>query len=227
MAFLNSYQRGWFDFKLALLTLLTFNFCLASEAPKVGRKAAAKYFQTHGYAQNNAEGNDRTPSSFEGISGQEHYLAFGLGRHTASTAYNWGNSSDQSDLADIGVDLTYRLKQEYELFDQVVKISYNEYEPVGKKATKMSFLYGMTFPDAGSQFPLYFGLVAGPGIFFKQVNQESSLSFDYQLFMGLRLFNIFENTGFFVEGGLKNHLHLTSDGQLNATFFSVGGVFTF
>ena len=74
---------------------------------------------------------------------------------------------------------------------------------------------------------LNFGLAAGPGVFLKQVSGESSISFDYQLFLGLRLFNLFEQTGFYIEGGMRNHLLLTSDGQLNGTFVSAGAVFTF
>ena len=79
----------------------------------------------------------------------------------------------------------------------------------------------------GAVIVLYFGFAAGPGIFFKQLEDESSLSLDYQLFLGLRLFNIFDSTGFYIESGLRNHLHITSDGQLNGTYFGAGAVFTF
>ena len=92
---------------------------------------------------------------------------------------------------------------------------------------KMAFLLAASFPDAASKFPLYFGVGAGPGVFFKQINDESRVTLDYQLFMGLRLFEIFEQTGFYIEGGLRNHLQLTSDGQLNGTYLSAGAVFTF
>ena len=224
-----------------LAATLAFTLQAHSAAPLVGKKAAAKYFQNRGVAQNNQapqsyEDNyqaspnrnpNRYPSSIESLSPQDHYLQLGIGSYSSTTAYNWGNGSKQTDIGKVGFDLTYRLTQDSDLYDEVVRISYNNFEPVGQKASKMSFLYGITFPDAGSQFPLYFGIAAGPGIFFKQVDSESVLSLDYQLMLGLRLFNIFENTGFFIEGGLRNHLHITSDGQLNGTFISVGAVFTF
>ncbi len=214
-----------------LAVVLVFTFQAHAAAPVVGKKAAAKYFQNRGIAQN-SQGNEdsyqtRYPSTIESLSMQDHYLALGIGSYSSVTAYNWGNDSKQTDIGKVGFDLTYRLTQDSTLYDEIVRISYNNFEPVGQKSSKMSFLYGMTFPDAGSQFPLYFGIAAGPGIFFKQVDGESVLSLDYQLMLGLRLFNIFENTGFFVEGGLRNHLHITSDGQLNGTFISVGAVFTF
>ena len=213
-----------------LTAVISFSF-QAHAAPLVGKKAAAKYFQNRGIAQNN-QGNEDTyqaryPSSIESLSPQDHYLALGIGSYSSVSAYNWGNGSKQTDIGKVGFDLTYRLTQDSTLYDEIVRISYNNFEPIGQKSSKMSFLYGITFPDAGSQFPLYFGIAVGPGIFFKQLDGESVLAFDYQLMLGLRLFNIFENTGFFVEGGLRNHLHITSDGQLNGTFISVGAVFTF
>lgn len=216
----------------AAIVIFTLN--AYSAAPLVGKKAAAKYFQNRGVAQNSQGYEDsyqaqpnRYPSSIDSLSPQDHYLALGIGSYSSVSAYNWGNGSKQTDIGKVGFDLTYRLTQDSSLYDEIVRISYNNFEPIGQKSSKMSFLYGITFPDAGSQFPLYFGIAAGPGIFFKQVDGESVLSLDYQLMLGLRLFNIFENTGFFVEGGLRNHLHITSDGQLNGTFISAGAVFTF
>ncbi|MFN3453593.1 MAG: hypothetical protein ACK41T_01440 [Pseudobdellovibrio sp.] len=218
-----------FIFTFAAISMSSI-YAVAS-APKVGRSAAAKYFQSKGVTQaNNSEADysrQRYPSSIDSLSAQDHYLAVGISSYMNSASYKWGTKGSQDDVGKAGFDITYRLSQDYALFDTIAKISYNDYKVAGEKASKMSFLYGLTFPDAGSQFPLYFGLVAGPGIFFKQLSDESSISFDYQLFAGLRLFNLFENTGFFVEGGLKNHINLTSDGQLNGTFISAGAVFTF
>jgi len=215
---------------LCLLLVLITTALHAQSAPKVGRNAAAKYFQKNGSASANYDVEPiqpRYPSSIDSLGPQEHYLALGVGSFTSSDIYKWGNAGQQIDIAKIGFDMTYRLTPESRLFDEVVRVSYNTYEPLGDKASKMSFMYGITFPDAGSQFPLYFGLLAGPGIFFKQLDGESSLALDYQMILGLRLFNLYESAGFFIEGGLRNHLHITSDGQLNGTFVSAGAVFTF
>jgi hypothetical protein len=88
-------------------------------------------------------------------------------------------------------------------------------------------MYSATFPDADSKFPLYFGLAGGLGVFMTQIPDESPVTFDYQLFAGVRIFEIFEKTGFYIEGGLKNHLQLTSSGQLNGTYIAAGLLFTF
>jgi hypothetical protein len=53
------------------------------------------------------------------------------------------------------------------------------------------------------------------------------LSFDYQLIAGVRFTNLSGRFGLFFEYGLKNHLHLLSDGQVNGTFLSGGAVFSF
>lgn len=216
--------------RYVFICLMLCNGLAEAKVPLVGRKAAAKYFQNHGSQLDQGESssdNSRNPSSVESLANDERYLAFGLSRFTNSDSYEWGRSGKETDIAKFGIDLTYRISQYNNLLDQAVRVSYNEYEPITKKATKMSFMYALTLPDAGSKFPLYFGFAAGPGIFFKQLEDESSLSLDYQLFLGLRLFNIFDSTGFYIESGLRNHLHITSDGQLNGTYFGAGAVFTF
>ena len=214
--------------KLLMVILLLLSSNSYANAPKVGKNAAAKYFQAKGKSQDySLEDQQRTPSSIDSLSDSEHYLAFGIGTFTQTDSYNWGQDSKQEDVGKFGIDMTYRLTQEGYLFDQAMRISYNEFKPVGERTSKLSFMYAMTLPDAGSKFPLYFGLAVGPGVFLKQLSGESSLTLDYQLFLGLRLFNLFEKTGFYVEGGMRNHLHITSDGQLNGTFISAGAVFTF
>jgi len=201
-----------------------------AEAPKVGKKAAAKYFQyqTQNEPASQIEGEKtRHPSSVDALGSDERYLAIGLSRYMSSDSYQWGQSGKEEGIGKWGVDLTYRISQYNNLLDQAVRVSYNEYEPTNRRTSKMSFMYALTFPDAGSKFPLYFGFAAGPGVFFKQLDSESPLALDYHLFLGLRLFNVFDSAGFYIESGLKNHLQLTSDGQLNGTYFAAGAIFTF
>ncbi len=198
---------------------------LAEPAPKVGRAAAAKYFQKNGGQtadRNTASENSSVESSGSG----DRYLAFGLGTFTKSESYSWGVNKEE-DVGKWSVDMNYRLSQYNSLLDYSLRVSYQEYEPAGQKANKLIFLYAASLPDADSRFPLYFGAAAGAGVFMTQIPNESSLTFDYQVYLGMRLFDVLENTGFYLEGGLKNHLQMTSDGQFNGTFFSAGAVFTF
>jgi len=66
-----------------------------------------------------------------------------------------------------------------------------------------------------------------PGVFFEQITNESTISLNYELVGGLRLLNVIGYTGFFVETGLKNEIHMLSDGQFNGYFLSLGAVFVF
>lgn len=207
--------------------LLT-NSSVFASSPLVGKKAAAKYFQAKGGANDTEDKAFARQTASESLSSDERFLAFGLSQYMSTDSYNWGtNNSKEENIGKWGFDMTYRISQYNNLLDQAIRVSYTEYEPIGKRASKMSFMYAATLPDAGSKFPLYFGIAVGPGIFFKQLEAESPLTLDYQLIMGLRIFNLFENTGFYLEGGLKNHLQLTSDGQVNGTYISTGAVFTF
>jgi hypothetical protein len=215
---------------LTVITLGSFQTALA-DAPKVGRSAAAKYFQksasSKGDREYSAEREKHASSNIDAVSPDDHYLTLGLSTYLNSDAYKWGQDGKEEKVGKSGIDMSYRIGQYSNLVDESIRVSYSEFNVVDTKASKLSLLYAWTLPDASSQFPLYFGFAVGPGIFFKQLSGESPISLDYQLYLGLRLFNIFENTGFFVEGGLKNHLHITSDGQLNGTYISAGAVFTF
>lgn len=209
---------------ITILFMLLMDCNVYAAAPKVGKSAAAKYFQKNPEDQTK---NIRYVASEEyGLGAEERYLAFGASLFTNSESYNWGNINNEKDIGKYGFDMTYRLSQS-NYVDYAIRVSYSEYAPLNQKANKMSFMYAATLPDAGSKFPLYFGAAAGPGIFFTQLNNESSIALDYQLFLGLRIFNLFDSTGFYIEGGMKNHLQLTSDGQLNGTYISSGAIFTF
>ena len=210
----------------AIIILFVLSMCcdIYASAPKVGKSAAAKYFQKN--PEDQAKNIRYVASEEFGLGSEERYLTFGASLFTKSESYNWGNINNEQDIGKYGVDMTYRLSQS-NYVDYALRVSYAEYTPLNQKANKMSFMYAAILPDAGSKFPLYFGAAAGPGIFFTQLNNESSIALDYQLFLGLRIFNLFDSTGFYIEGGMKNHLQLTSDGQLNGTYISSGAIFTF
>lgn len=205
----------------------------AEEAPRVGRGAAAKYFENRTPAQQEEpEGYQSAQVGGPAISSgpADHYLALHVGKMMGSTAYEWGSQNKQTDVGDFTAGLTYRVGEWKNSMDLNLRIDFIQYEINGngeKKPLKMSILPLITFPDASSKFPLYFGFGMGPGVFFRQTDNEASLSLDYQLIAGARFFDVFENAGFFIETGLKNHLQLWNSGQFNGTFLSAGAVFTF
>ncbi len=212
-------------FKTISVLFVLLSSCVShAAAPKVGKAVAAKYFQKNPDEQSKNSRNVATEEA--GLGSEERYLAFGISSFTKSEAFNWGNTNKEDGIGKLGLDMTYRLSQSNNV-DYALRVSYTEYQPLNQKANKMSFMYAVTLPDAGSKFPLYFGAAAGPGVFFTQLSNESSVTLDYQLYLGLRIFRLFDNTGFYIEGGMKNHLQLTSDGQFNGTYIAAGAVFTF
>lgn len=184
--------------------------------PKTGKGAAQKYFSP-----------DSNASASESGGSKEHYLMLGFSLYFDSDAYRWG-PSHYEDPSEWALGVTYRFGEWLNSTDFLVRVEYQFFDLDGNEnPQKLSFVPIVIFPDARSEFPLYFGLGTGLGLFTKQINDESHLSLDYQIFLGLRFFDLLENTGFFVESGLKNHFHLLSSGQLNSVYLSFGSVFTF
>lgn len=198
----------------------------SSTSHEVGRKAATKYMGTHGKKAGNEKANGHPNRSVASTGGQ-HYLALHAGGYLSDTAYKWGESDSVSNIGKANLGVTYRVGEWVNSMDLSFRVDFSTFKLAEGSASKLSFLPVVTFPDASSRFPLYFGGGLGAGVFVSQVAQESSISFDYQLIAGARFFDVIGSTGFFVEGGLKNHLFLLSDGQFNGTFAAVGTVFSF
>lgn len=190
------------------------------QAPKTGRQKAQEYFQADSEKTKSSSANNQSVGS------DDHYLALHASQFMQSETWLWGQKEKQKDTGKSGFGVTYRF-EEWGQTDLNVRFEFNEFHIVDSKPLKFSIMPLIVFPEAGSKFPLYFGAGAGLGVFFKQIEGESNLSFDYQIFMGARFFNIVGSTGFFFETGLKNHLLLLSDGQFNGTYLSLGAVFTF
>lgn len=197
----------------------------AVKEKKTGKQAAQTYFQSDKDKESESEGGTFNKPSRSFQKG-DHYLALHFGNFVQGDAWNWGQTEKQKETGKSSAGLTYRF-DEWGQSDLSIRIDFNEYLIKTEKPLKMSLMPVIIFPEASSRFPLYFGAGAGLGVFFKQIEGESNVSFDYQLFMGARFFNIYDSAGFFIETGLKNHLHLTSDGQFNGTYLCLGALFTF
>jgi hypothetical protein len=182
----------------------------------VGKEAAAEYFQKNPDSRETARDSDT-----------DHYLALHFGKMMNSESWDWGGSGKLLDVGGNTYGLTYRFEEFTTTSDLNLRVDFIEYSINEDRPMKMSIMPLLIFPEAGSRFPIYFGFGLGAGVFFKQVRGSSALSLDYQLITGARFFDVFENTGFFIEAGLKNHLHLLSSGQLNSSFLTGGAVFTF
>ena len=192
-----------------------------SGQPRVGKKAAEKYLSptpNQGKTDERREVRD---------SDSTHFLAVHIGTYVSDTAYRWGSLDTQNNVGKWTFGLTYKVGEWVNSMDLLMRVDLSSYTLNDGSATKISFLPLITFPDVASRFPLYFGVGAGLGVFAVQFDGKSPLSLDYEVVAGARFFDVFKNTGFFVEAGLKNHFLLLSEGQFNGTFVAVGSVFLF
>lgn len=202
-------------------------------APRVGRQAAAKYMAAKDpeTAEEKKEVTDEKESrrGERGFSSgpTDHYLAIHVGWFANDNAYKWGAAETQENVGRYNFGLTYRMGEWINSMDLLFRFDVSRMNLAEGGVTKFSLIPLFTFPDASSRFPLYFGAGLGLGAFGTQIAGESALSLDYQLLAGARFFNLWGQTGLFVEGGIKNHIHLFSDGQFNGTFIATGLVFTF
>lgn len=190
------------------------------QAPPTGRGAAQKYMGVGGTGAS-------TRSPAQAGTSAAHYLALHVGAFVSDDAYKWGRENRVSDVGNVTAGITYRIGEWVNSMDLALRLDFSTYDLPAGDATKISVLPIVLFPDASSRFPLYFGGGLGPGIMAKTTDGESALTLEYQLLLGARFFEVFDSTGFFVEAGIKNHLHLFSDGQFNGQFIAAGAVFTF
>lgn len=201
--------------------------------PKVGRQAAAKYMSPQRPDQKDEDGGGEDGQTESSRSRQpagtssDHYLALHVGSFVSDNSYKWGAPENQDNIGRWNLGVTYRMGEWVNSMDLLMRFDVSRFALAEGGVTKFSFLPLITFPDASSRFPLYFGAGLGLGFFGTQLAGESSLALDYQLMAGARFFNIWDLTGLFIEGGIKNHLHILSDGQYNGTFITTGLLFTF
>lgn len=189
------------------------------EAPATGRERAAGYFK--------ARQPERTREPVLGPpEAKPRYLAVHAGTFFTDQSYKWGKGN-QTDLGKLNIGVDYRLGEWINTADFALRVDFTGFELDEGQARKISVDALVSFPDANSRFPLYFGVAVGPGFFLKQIHNESVLSLDYSLLAGARMFDVVEHVGFMVEVGLKDHLLLFSDGQFNGLYFNVGTVFAF
>ncbi len=189
-----------------------------------GEGAARQYFNRR--AQSSDNSNSSPSTSRAPAASTDRYLTLHIGTFLNEDVYRWGKKQDD-DVGQLNAGVTYRVGEWVNSMDLLFRADFTNYTLNEGNASKLSFVPMITFPDAKSGFPLYFGAGAGLGVFLKQIDDESALSFDYQVVAGARFFDVIEGFGFMIESGMKNHLLLLSDGQYNGVFLTIGGVFNF
>lgn len=192
--------------------------------PPVGKEKAQTYFQDRKHASAKKKSAVRAPASEEGDT--PRFLALHIGTFFSSQSYKWGHGN-QTNPGRLNMGVDYRLGEWVNTADVLLRVDFTTYGLDEGSARKLSIGMIVTFPDANSRFPLYFGAGIGPGFFVQQIHNQSALALDYSLLAGVRFLNVIDQVGFLVETGIKNHIHLFSEGQFNGIYINVGTVFAF
>lgn len=179
-------------------------------AAETGRQAAMKYFTK----KSKTRSKTRAPAS----SGSR-LLGISMGTLVNSKSYNWA----EEEFSGWTAELTY-LSETDGNFGRGLHLEMQKFADQVDDLTKVSFLFSMTFPKRIS-FPVYVGAAVGPGFFIKQREGESEFSLDYKAYLGLRLNQV--NSQYFLQTGVKNHVHVLSDGQFVGWFVSSGVAYLF
>jgi hypothetical protein len=157
-----------------------------------------------------------------------HYLALEIGGFIQGQEYKWGEGGGRN-AGRFNGGVTYRMGEWVNSTDLGIRLEYSTFSlgDAEGDARALSFTPMLTFPDANSRFPLYFGGGVGLDMFIQQVHDRSSVALTWQVVAGARFMDVFPNIGFLVETGLKNHVLLLSEGQYNGVFLNGGVVFAF
>jgi hypothetical protein len=185
--------------------------------PETGKDKAKQYFQSR-------KGNKDAGTASGDPGATPHFLALHIGTFFTDQSYKWGDG-DQKNTGKLNGGVTYRLGEWVNSMDVSIRIEYTNYSFDNGTAKQLSFGPLLTFPDANSHFPLYFGGGVGAGLFIEQLHDKTPISLDWQVVAGVRFLNVFDQIGFMVETGLKNHILF--EGQFNGVFINVGSVFAF
>jgi hypothetical protein len=196
-----------------------------AEETKVGRSAATDYFKKRqaSRASDDGESSGRRPDAE--IS--DRVMMLHVGTFVNDTAYRWGRDNKIESPGEAQLGVTYRVGEWKSSMDLYFRAELMSYDIANERPLKLSVMPIIAFPDVRSDFPLYFGAGAGVGIFFKQIGDESDLSFDYAIIVGARFPELFDFGGLFFETGLKGQVNLLSNGQHDGVFIAGGAIFNF
>lgn len=201
----------WSQSRHILILFLFLAGVQQASASSKGRDAAMKYF---------TKKNKRQLASQPVYDpGNSRLIAIAVGSLIDSKNYQW----TQDQLSGWNAEIFYHQATKG-YFGQGYHLELQKFAGENREFSKVSFLLSFTFPRKLS-FPVYLGVAGGPGYFTKQLKGESAFSFDYKAFLGFRLNEI--HSQYFIQGGIKNHVHVLSDGQFIGWFVSSGVAYRF
>ena len=184
---------------------------------EVGEKAARKYFQAR-------EGGKKAARRAVDA---DRFMALYFGGFVSDKQHRWGRQEREEDVGEVIFGVDYRVGEWVSSMDMMLRAELLSYELDDENPLLLNLMPIVTFPDFKGGFPLYFGAGAGVGVFFRQLENESDLSLNYNVLAGVRFPELFEKGGLMLETGLLGHVHVLSSGQFSGVYLKVGSVFAF
>lgn len=207
---------------MRLVSLMFLFFWQCSLSPSVhaatGKAAALKYFQhkkkkSSAAAQVSSRAAVREP-------GAHQMLTLAVGSLLNGKSYHW---IEDDDFGGWTAEASY-VDAASGTFANGFHLELQNFVQGDEKLSKISALVSFIFPRRLS-FPVYIAVAAGPGYFVKQRKNESEFSIDYKSYIGFRLDD--DHSQYFLQSGVKNHIHMLSDGQFIGWFVSSGVAYKF
>ncbi len=198
---------------------------VSSESTVLNEKAESSTLSSQVYAENTYDGSyvaapyddmpvDRRTKNHIHMSG-----------FLNSTSHSWGSDGRAEDMGRFNFGLTHFRGPSEWIGDVAIRTEFTTYRVGERQPVKLAALPMLFYPEWTDEFPIYFGLGVGLGIMFNAPKNESAFTFEYQVSLGLKfdkLFSSYEGWGFFLEGGIKNHLSLLSKGEFDGEYIAAG-----
>lgn len=142
-----------------------------------------------------------------------------------SSSNKWGSEGKGEDMGRFNFGLTHFRGPSEWIGDVAIRTELTTYRVNGRQPVKLAALPMLFYPEWTDEFPIYFGVGLGLGIMFNSPKNESAFTFEYQASLGFKFDKIFspsEGWGFFLEGGIKNHLNILSRGEFDSEYIAAG-----
>ena len=187
---------------------------------ETGKGAAMKYFVPNESQSSVKSGKSvvsRGPA--QANMETENLLGLSVGSLLNSKSYGWLDE----ETSGWSVEAQY-LSQGEDYISRGYHFELQKFSSKERELTKLSFLVSFNFPRRLS-FPVYLGVAAGPSYFVQQLKGSSEFALDYRAYAGLRLSGTYGQ--YFLQSGVKNHVHVLDSGQFIGWFFSSGVAYKF
>ena len=147
---------------------------------------------------------------------------------TGASLYGETKDEKQKPLSSYTFGFNQRIKEYTAIGDLNLKIELHSVALETQRSTQVTITPHFSLPDIRSGFPIYVGFGAGFGLFPRHIlKKQPALSFNVQMYTGLRLIDIYKNFGLITELNLRMRTPFQDMKLYMELLMNVGFVFSF